>query len=40
VAAVIVDALATINPQFPKVGAAARRGLAKARAQLEEEAAE
>jgi PPK2 family polyphosphate:nucleotide phosphotransferase len=38
VAAVIVDALATINPQFPKLGAAARRGLAKARAQLEAEA--
>jgi PPK2 family polyphosphate:nucleotide phosphotransferase len=35
VAAVIVDALATINPQFPKVGAAARRQLAKGRAQLE-----
>jgi PPK2 family polyphosphate:nucleotide phosphotransferase len=38
VAAVIVDALATINPEFPKLGAAARRGLAKARAQLEAEA--
>lgn len=38
VAAVIVDALAAINPQFPKVGAAARRGLARARVQLEEEA--
>jgi PPK2 family polyphosphate:nucleotide phosphotransferase len=35
VAAVIVDALATINPQFPKVGAASRRELATARAQLE-----
>jgi PPK2 family polyphosphate:nucleotide phosphotransferase len=38
VAAVIVDALATINPEFPKLGTAARRGLARARAQLEAEA--
>jgi PPK2 family polyphosphate:nucleotide phosphotransferase len=38
VAAVIVDALATLNPQFPKLGAAARRELAAARAQLEAEA--
>jgi PPK2 family polyphosphate:nucleotide phosphotransferase len=37
VAAVIVDALARIDPQFPKVGAAARRELAKGRAQLEAE---
>lgn len=37
VAAVVVDALARINPRFPKVGAAAREELAKARARLEAE---
>ncbi len=38
VAAVIVDALARINPQFPEVDAAVRRDLAKARTRLEAEA--
>jgi PPK2 family polyphosphate:nucleotide phosphotransferase len=38
VAAVIVDALARINPQFPKVDAAVRQDLAKARTRLEAEA--
>jgi PPK2 family polyphosphate:nucleotide phosphotransferase len=39
VAAVIVDALARIDPQFPTLDAAAREGLRKARAQLEAEGA-
>jgi PPK2 family polyphosphate:nucleotide phosphotransferase len=37
VAAVIVDALVRIDPHFPKLGATARDGLAKARRQLEAE---
>jgi PPK2 family polyphosphate:nucleotide phosphotransferase len=37
VAAVIVDALVRIDPQFPKLGATARKELAKARRQLEAE---
>jgi PPK2 family polyphosphate:nucleotide phosphotransferase len=34
VSAVVVDALASIDPQYPKLGAAARADLARARAQL------
>ena len=34
VSAVVVDALAAINPQFPKLDAAAVADLKKARAQL------
>jgi PPK2 family polyphosphate:nucleotide phosphotransferase len=37
VSAVVVDALASIDPRYPKLGVAARADLAKARAQLEAE---
>jgi hypothetical protein len=37
VASVVVDALAAIDPQFPKLGPAERTDLAKARKQLQAE---